>query len=70
VGVIPIGTGNDMSRMFGWGPGYNGEDLQPIVDNILKATMRPMDMYDFLMLIFLCNCLKMESDNDALESRN
>ena len=36
--------------MFGWGPGYNGEDLTPIVDSIYKATTSPMDLYVILLI--------------------
>jgi diacylglycerol kinase (ATP) len=45
VGVLPLGTGNDLSRMFGWGAGYNGENLDTFVEQIEQATSKPMDMY-------------------------
>ncbi|XP_014663203.1 PREDICTED: diacylglycerol kinase epsilon-like isoform X2 [Priapulus caudatus] len=38
VGLIPLGTGNDLSRVLGWGIGYSGEDIHDILDKVTQAT--------------------------------
>ncbi len=43
VAILPLGTGNDIARVLGWGPGYNGEDLPTIIENVLKAKECQLD---------------------------
>jgi hypothetical protein len=45
VGVIPLGTGNDLARVFGWGGGYSGEDLKKLMKKFAKAKTMLLDRY-------------------------
>ena len=45
VGVIPLGTGNDMARFLGWGVGYHGEPLGPVIQALATAESRLLDRW-------------------------
>lgn len=47
VAVLPLGTGNDTSRFLGWGPGYNGENIYPILKEIMMGVVTPLDRWTF-----------------------
>ncbi|XP_024537974.1 diacylglycerol kinase 7 [Selaginella moellendorffii] len=38
VGVIPLGTGNDLARSFGWGASFTSKGRAAVKDWLLKAT--------------------------------
>jgi diacylglycerol kinase (ATP) len=45
VGVIPLGTGNDMARFLGWGIGYRGESLAPTIQSLANSETRLLDRW-------------------------
>ncbi|CAF0784869.1 unnamed protein product [Didymodactylos carnosus] len=45
VGICPIGTGNDLSRVLGWGDVYDSKRLLPILLQIPKSHSIPLDRW-------------------------
>ena len=45
VGVIPLGTGNDMARFLGWGVGYRSEPLEPVIQALATSESRLLDRW-------------------------
>ncbi|CAH2037476.1 unnamed protein product, partial [Iphiclides podalirius] len=46
VGILPMGTGNDLSRVLGWGPGCNSHlDAHSIIKSIRQAEEQPLDRW-------------------------
>ena len=45
VGILPLGTGNDLARVLGWGGGYSNELISELLVQILEAHPVPLDRW-------------------------
>ncbi|KAG2466799.1 DGKQ kinase, partial [Polypterus senegalus] len=49
IGIIPLGTGNDLARVLRWGTGYSGEDPYSILLAVDEAEEVLMDRWTILL---------------------
>lgn len=52
ISPLPLGTGNDLSRVLGWGGGYTGGELVPIFQAISNAQEVPLDRWNVLFDVY------------------
>lgn len=43
IAICPLGTGNDLARVLGWGSGYTGEAPEDILHDVEHAQLAPLD---------------------------
>nr|XP_046261239.1 diacylglycerol kinase theta [Scatophagus argus]XP_046261240.1 diacylglycerol kinase theta [Scatophagus argus] len=49
IGIVPLGTGNDLARVLRWGAGYSGEDPHHILVSVDEADEVLMDRWTILL---------------------
>nr|XP_040028542.1 diacylglycerol kinase theta-like [Gasterosteus aculeatus aculeatus] len=49
IGIVPLGTGNDLARVLRWGAGYGGEDPHHILVSVDEADEVLMDRWTILL---------------------
>ncbi|KAE9413529.1 hypothetical protein Angca_009285, partial [Angiostrongylus cantonensis] len=49
VAILPLGTGNDLSRVLGWGAGTNGElDILKYLNDVFAAEVQKLDRWNIV----------------------
>ncbi|KAM3612517.1 uncharacterized protein V6R79_009558 [Siganus canaliculatus] len=49
IGIVPLGTGNDLARILRWGAGYSGDDPHHILVSVDEADEVLMDRWTILL---------------------
>jgi len=46
IAILPLGTGNDLARIHGWGGGYNNESLISILEQVAESYISLLDQWE------------------------
>ena len=50
IAILPLGTGNDLARIHGWGAGYNNESLIGILEQISDSYISILDRWELTIM--------------------
>ena len=48
VAIIPLGTGNDLSRTLGWGGGYKDESMEQFIKKVINGRIELLDRWTIM----------------------
>lgn len=67
VGILPLGTGNDLARTLGWGGGYSDELIESFITKIINGKIVKLDRWNITTTpIVNEDILKQEKQKDKL----
>lgn len=46
IALLPLGTGNDLARIHGWGGGYNNESLIGVLEQVAESYVSMLDRWE------------------------
>jgi diacylglycerol kinase (ATP) len=55
VAILPLGTGNDLARTLGWGPGYNNEPMEYFLNKVINGHVNKLDRWTIKTTLLLNN---------------
>lgn len=50
MGIIPLGTGNDLSRILGWGTSYSDSDCSGFMNSLDNVSVIKLDRLIYIFL--------------------
>ena len=66
IGMIPLGTGNDLSRSLKWGGKYKDEPLENIITDIQNADVVKMDRWTLEVTPIISDLVEENMENNHL----